>query len=165
MLVVRYQNNQMKKLKITKCVYTIPQVITRVTRSFIEFVYEKERFRLTFDLNRIKNLKERQKNFEIYPAEIERKLHNGWNPNENEEEVKESHYYSLTESLQFALQKKEGIVRESTFKDYEITVAKFIEQSKKLKLNDADIKHITRKDILKPVVHYELKKEKSCSFD
>jgi len=81
----------MKKLKITKCVYTIPQVITRGIRSFIQFVYEKERFRLTFDLNRIKNLKERQKNFEIYPAEIERKLHNGWNPNENEEEVKEIH--------------------------------------------------------------------------
>lgn len=77
MLVVHYQNNQMKKLKITKCVYTIPRVKTRGTKSFIEFVYEKERFRLTFDLNRIKNLKERQRNLEIYPAEIERKLHNG----------------------------------------------------------------------------------------
>jgi len=138
----------MKKLKISKCVYTIPQVKTRGTRSFIEFIYDKERFRLTFDLNRIKNLKERQKNFEIYRAEIERKLHNGWNPNENEDEVNETNYNSLTESLHFALQKKKGTVRESTFKDYEITVAKFIEHSKRFKLNDADIKDITRKDIL-----------------
>lgn len=46
------------------------------------------------------------------------------------------------------MQKKEETVRESTFKDYEISVAKFIEQSKQLKINDADIKHITRKDIL-----------------
>lgn len=138
----------MRKLQITKAIFTTPLVKTRNGRSFIEFHYNKVRFRLTFDLNRIKNEKERDRQFEIYRKELESKLIQGWNPNENEEDVNESHFNSLTESLQFALQKKEGTIRESTFKDYEITVAKFIEQSKKFKLNDADIKDITRKDIL-----------------
>lgn len=54
----------------------------------------------------------------------------------------------MSESLNFALEKKRGTVRESTFKDYETTVNKFIEQSNNLKLTDADIKDFTRKDVL-----------------
>lgn len=99
-------------------------------------------------MNRIKYVKERTKHFIIYRKELEVKLIHGWNPNDNEEDVNELHFSSLTESLNFALQKKEGTIRDSTFKDYQITVAKFIEQSKKLKLSDADIKDVTRKDIL-----------------
>ena len=64
----------MKKLKITKCIFTTPVVKQSGSRSFIEFNYDKVRFRLTFDLNRIRNLKERAQQFEIYRSEIERKL-------------------------------------------------------------------------------------------
>lgn len=139
----------MKKLKITKCIFTTPVVKQSGSRSFIEFNYDKVRFRLTFDLNRIRNLKERAQQFEIYRSEIERKLLQGWNPTVNEEDdVSEVKYNSLSESLNFALEKKRGTVRESTFKDYETTVSKFIKHSQKFKLVDSDIKDITRKDIL-----------------
>lgn len=138
----------MIKLKVKKSNFTTPIITNNGNYKIIQFRFNGVRFRMSFDLNKIKDIKKRDKQFEIYRDELERRLHNGWNPNENEEDVNESHFNSLTESLQFALQKKEGTIRESTFKDYEITVAKFIEQSKKFKLNNADIKDITRKDIL-----------------
>ena len=138
----------MIKLKVKKSNFTTPIITNNGNYKIIQFRFNGVRFRMSFDLNKIKDIKKRDKQFEIYRKELESKLIQGWNPNENEEDVNESHFNSLTESLQFALQKKEGTIRESTFKDYEITVAKFIEQSKKLKLNDADIKDITRKDIL-----------------
>ncbi|WP_177763995.1 tyrosine-type recombinase/integrase [Flavobacterium sp. I3-2] len=139
----------MIKLKIKKSNFTTPIVTKNGDYQIIQFRYDGVRFRMSFDLNKIKDKKLRDRQFEIYRAEIERKLLQGWNPNENEDdEVKEVHYNSLSESLKFALEKKEGTVRESTFKDYETTVNKFIEQSNKAKLADADIKDLTRKDIL-----------------
>ncbi|WP_158611989.1 tyrosine-type recombinase/integrase [Paenimyroides tangerinum] len=139
----------MIKLKIKKSNFTTPIVTKNGDYQIIQFRFDGVRFRMSFDLNKIKDKKARNRQFEIYRAEIERKLNNGWNPNVNEEdEVQQSSYNSLSESLNFALEKKRETVRESTFKDYETTVSKFIKHSNKFKLVDSDIKDITRKDIL-----------------
>lgn len=60
--------------------YTIPVFKKTANRWYIEFYYNGVRLRPTFDLNRIKNLKEREKQFIKARAQIENVLHEGWNP-------------------------------------------------------------------------------------
>ena len=127
--------------------YTIPILKNNSGRYFIEFYYNGKRYRPTFDLNRIKNLQERQKQFIQARSYVEQELHKGWNPSEVEETVNEN---SLTfkEAVEFSFSKIDINLRKTTSASYNSMYKHITESSHFHTLSNVMITDIKRRDII-----------------
>lgn len=126
--------------------YTIPVIKKQSNKWFIEFYYHNKRHRYSFNVNRIKNLREREKQLNFYRATLEHRLLNNWVPGEESES--EPINNTFKDSLLFALEKKKPNVRSSTYEDYSTSLQKFISEAKMQNISELNVKDISRKDIL-----------------
>lgn len=126
--------------------YTIPVIKKQSNKWFIEFYFQNKRHRYSFNVNRIKNLREREKQLNFYRATLEYRLLNNWVPGEENEN--ESENKNLKDSLFFALEKKKPNVRSSTYEDYNSSLQKFLIEAQQQNLTQLNVKDISRKDIL-----------------
>ncbi len=128
-------------------VYTIPIFKKTASRWYIEFYYDGVRLRPTFDLNRIKDLKEREKNFLQVRKYIEKALRDGWNPLEDIQS--ESSKLSTFESaIEFAFNKIKADLRKTTLSVYTSMFKHISEGTRYDSLKNISIKEIKRRDIM-----------------
>lgn len=136
------------KLNIEEDVkYTIPVFKKSANRWFIEFYYNGTRLRPTFDLNRIKNLKEREKQFIKARAQIENILHEGWDPLEKIEE-QYSDNKTFEKAIEFAFNKIKTDLRKTTLSVYTSMFKHISEGTHYEALKNITIKEIKRRDIM-----------------
>lgn len=136
------------KLDLTKeNHYTIPVVKTSGNRTYIEFYFNGKRFRPTYDLNRIKNKKERDLQFIKARSYLEQELHEGWNPEDIEAEIKPK-YLSLEKAFEFAYNKAIKDIRKTTFEVYESYYKKMISSKQFQIIKGLPIKEITKRNIV-----------------
>lgn len=107
-----------------KPIFTVPKLIKPKDTSkgwYAYFRYNKELFRYKFSLNYIKDLSEREIEFNAACAILHKKLKDGWDPTVSEAELPKSND-TLTEALAFALGKKKLNVGLKTYQDYSCTI-------------------------------------------
>jgi|GEM_PF-3166236 len=127
--------------------YTIPVVKNISGRYFVEFYYNGKRFRPTFDLNRIKNIKERERQFIKARSYIEQELHKGWNPNETHEPIK-TETYTFKKAVEFSFSKIDTNLRKTTSATYNSMYKHITESSYYVVLSNINVTDIKRRDII-----------------
>ena len=139
-----------------KPIFTIPKLVKPKDTSkgwYVYFRYNKELFRYKFSLNYIKDLSDREVEFNAACSILHKKLKEGWDPTISEAELPKSDY-TLIEALNFALSKKKPNVSLKTYQDYSCTIRFSITAIYELgltKLKITDVKRIHIKLILERV--------------
>lgn len=127
--------------------YTLPEIKKQGTRWFIEFYYNRKRHRYTYDLNRIKDLKKREKMAILLRNALENKLINGFNPDEiNEPEYAKEHTFES--AFDFGYEKVIKSIRPNTLKSYKNYIKNIKESDHFDLIKNIPIKEIKRKDII-----------------
>jgi len=127
--------------------YTLPIIKKQARRWFIEFYYNSKRCRYSFDLNRVKNEKEKEKLFLVYRNELEKKLIDGWSPEEPEEQQIPK-YLTLEKAFEFAYNKSIKDIRRTTFEVYESYYKKMISCTHFKIIKELPIKEITKRNVV-----------------
>lgn len=129
--------------------YTIPIIKTSGNRTYIEFYFNGVRYRPTFELNRIKNQKEKEKEFIRVRSRIEQLLHEGWNPEEDVvEDTIEETKTEFRHALEFAYEKLKKGKRETTLNNYKTFYNTILKSSKFGILGQLYVTDIKRRDII-----------------
>ena len=116
---------------------TTPKLCKSAARWYVYFSVNGKQKRLTNDLNRIKNLRERQIAANILIKELKDKIASGWL---SDNQVTETNY-TLISALNFALNKKKEFIAKKTFHDYSNALG-FVRQA----IKDIRLEHLFIKD-------------------
>jgi hypothetical protein len=108
---------------------------------YVHYRYEGKQFRETYGLNKIKDLKIRELEYNILCKTILLDLSNGWNPNLPKNTQLQSDMF-IVESLRFALEKKKENISKKTHSGYDGTI-NFIENA----VAKAQLQYLKIKDI------------------
>lgn len=101
--------------------YTIPKLVKAKKGWYLYYRYEGKQFRESFGLNKIPDLKLREKEYLIYSNQLLIDLKNGWNPNLPDNIQQQKDMY-IIEALRFALEKKETVISKKTHSGYNGTI-------------------------------------------
>lgn len=129
-----------------KAIYTIPKLSKSSDTWFVFFRYNGKLYQRKEQLNRIKDLVERERKFLILCEIYHDKLKEGWNP-EYLDPINEQSKYTLIEALRFALDKKKPNISPKTYSGYNGSV-NFLETAiiniglKELKIVDCKRIHV-----------------------
>jgi len=136
-----------------KSIFTQPKIVKYDDLSkpwFVYFRYDKKLFRYKFGINYIDNYKKRLIEAEAIQAALLKKLNENWNPNIPDIE-NEVNNYTLTEALDFALEKKKSALAKKSIADYSCTLNFIKTAISDLNLDDiliSDVKRLHIKLIL-----------------
>jgi integrase len=129
-----------------KANYTIPKLSKSSDTWFVFFRYNGKLYQRKEQLNRIKDLVERERKFLILCDIYHDKLKEGWNP-EYLDPINEQSKFTLIEALRFALDKKKPNISKKTYSGYNGSV-NFLETAivniglKELKVIDCKRVHV-----------------------
>ena len=116
---------------------TTPKLCKSAARWYVYFSVNGKQKRLTGDLNRIKNLRERQIAANILIKELKEKIASGWL---SDNQVTKNNY-TLIDALNFGLDKKKEFIAKKTFHDYSNALV-FVHQA----IKDIRLEHLYIKD-------------------
>jgi integrase len=124
-----------------KSIYSIPKVVKYDDPSkpwFVYFRYDGKLYRYKYGINYITNLKKREIEANLLRDALLEKLKDGWNPNVPDLISAQSNF-TLSEALDFSLEKKKLTLADKTKIDYSCTVKFSKEAIKTLQLNNLPI--------------------------
>lgn len=101
-----------------KPVYTIPKIHNTGKDWYVWFRYNKVLIKKRYDINRIKDLKERQKQIEVLQSILLDQLKRDWNPLVPDLAKQEGKDFTLYQALEFALDKKQAQICAKTYSGY-----------------------------------------------
>lgn len=101
--------------------YSIPKLSKNASSWYVYFNYNGKRYRYKHDLNRIKDLKERESEFNTLAEFLKLELKKGWNP-ELPEIITQKQDFYIIDALRFALDKKKDNISTKTYSGYNGTV-------------------------------------------
>lgn len=101
--------------------YSIPKLSKNASSWYVYFNYNGKRYRYKHDLNRIKDLKERESEFNTLAEFLKLELKKGWNP-ELPEIITQKQDFYIVDALRFALDKKKDNISTKTYSGYNGTV-------------------------------------------
>ena len=119
---------------------TTPKLCKSSTRWYVYFSINGKQRRFTGNLNRIKNLKERNAAANVLLKSFKDKIASGWSSNNPTTEVN----YTLIDALNFALEKKKEFIAKKTFHDYSNALGFVIQAIKDIRLSNLYIKDVRR---------------------
>jgi integrase len=103
--------------------YTQPKLSKAARGWYLHFRYDGKQYRFNENLNKLKDLKERAYEYEKLRRVILSRLVGGWNPSISfiiENKIN----YTIVESIDLGLEKKESILSKTTFQEYRATMKK-----------------------------------------
>jgi len=134
--------------------YTLPKLNkTNPKAWYLGFTFNGRTVRIkrdeNQDYNRIKDLSEREYQFLTLSEAIKINLKRGWNPfvEGSISNVQPTVQKSITEALDFAMEKKTPLLSTTTVEDYKATIRFFNSAAKKLKLDKLNASEIKRTHI------------------
>lgn len=133
-----------------KSIYTVPKVNKTKEHWFAYFRYDGKLLVYKRGLNFEKDLKKREKNFNLLCEALHKRLKEGWNPLLAEHEVYNS-TYTIVEALRFGLDKKKATLAPKTHQSYRTAINYFIDGVNDLRMQHlliADTKRVHVKHIL-----------------
>ena len=104
--------------------YTIPKLSKNSKGWYVHYRYEGKQFRDSFGLNKIKDLKVREREYTELCKNLLAKLKDGFNPNLSYG-VQQQNEMFIIEALRFALEKKMQYLEPKTYRTYRGTVNLF----------------------------------------
>src|SRR5690606_21103335 len=139
--------------------FTLPVIKKQGQRWFIEFYYKGKRNRLTYELNRIKDLKLRERKFILYRNALEKKLLDGFNPEEENEN--DNQVATFEKAFQYGYNKVIKNIRPATLRSYESYLKPVFKTESYATIKDIPITEIKRKDLINLFEEVELSKSVS----
>jgi len=129
-------------------IYSIPKLCKAKGGWYIHFRYEGIQKRYKFKLNYIHDLEKREREFKMLRKALHKKLKSGWNPLVPDFET-EQDQMSLSEAIDFALEKKKENLAPKSYSGYKGSVKFFKEAILKLHLQHMTIDETKRIHIKK----------------
>ena len=123
-----------------KAVHTTPKLCKSSSGWYIWLRFHGKQKRYKANLNRIKNLKEREKHANEIIRVLKQKLKTGWNPFINSLQTK----YLFCDALEFALEKKKENISPKTYAGYKSSTLSIIKAIKHLSLDYLYIEDVKR---------------------
>lgn len=114
--------------------YTIPKLVKAERGWYVYYRYEGKQFRASMNFNKIKNLKQREAQYNELCQVMLIELKSGYNPNLPEGVHVMNDMY-LLDALKFALEKKKDNISKKTYSGYSGTIRLIEDAAKKSKLN------------------------------
>lgn len=139
--------------------FTLPVIKKQGQRWFIEFYYKGKRNRLTYELNRIKDLKLRERKFILYRNALEKKLLDGFNPEEENEN--DNQVATFEKAFQYGYNKVIKNIRPATLRSYESYLKPVFKTESYTTIKDVPVTEIKRKDLIDLFEEVELSKSVS----
>lgn len=126
--------------------FTLPEIKKQGEKWFIEFYQNGKRHRYTYRLNRIKDLKKREREAAYIRNQLEKMLLDGYNPEDNNPEI-DINVYTFETAFEFGYSKAIKSIRPNTLKAYGNYIKNIKESDHYNLIKDIPIKDIKRKDI------------------
>lgn len=126
-----------------KSIYSKPKLVKAKQGWYVYFRYNRKKKVYKFDLNRIENLKERERKFKVLADELQKKLETGWNPFADVQVLNNQTYF--LEALDFGYGKKN--LSKKTLSGYKTTLKIIKQATIDLMLDHLDIKDVRRAHI------------------
>ena len=136
---------------------TTPKLCKSSSRWYVYFSINGKQRRFTGNLNRIKNLKERQAAANVLLKYFKDKIASGWSSDNPMTEVN----YTLIDALNFALKKKKEFIAKKTFHDYSNALGFVVQAIKDIKLSNLYIKDVRRLHV--KLIMERMKKDRNWS--
>lgn len=140
-------------------IYSKPKLCKAKNGWYVHFRYNGKQKRYKLGLNLIQNEKERQEEFNALAKFLHKKLKNGWNPFDdisfNQDDLR------LTDSLDFALEKKRDVISKKSYAGYKGTI-KFVKTAIKSLCIDYLIVTSVRRSHIR-VIMEKVKEQRSWS--
>lgn len=136
---------------------TTPKLCKSSARWYVYFSVNGKQKRYTGDLNRIKNLKERQTAANAFIKELKSEIASGWL---SDTQITETNY-TLIDALNFSLEKKKEFISTKTFHDYKNSLSFVLPAIKSVRLEHLYIKD-TRRVHVKLILE-QVKKDRKWS--
>jgi len=133
--------------------YTIPKLSKSGVSWYVHFRFNGKQHRIKNEINRIKDLKQRELEFNYLAKLILNDLKEGWNP-DTIDQINQQSQFTLIESLRFALDKKKSNISKKTYSGYNGSV-NFLE----IAINNIGLTHLKIIDCKR--VHVKLITEKA----
>lgn len=127
--------------------YTLPELKKQTSRWFIEFYFNNIRYRNTYNLNRVKNLKEREELGLRIRNDLQFRLINGWNPEEIKDH-QEPLFMTFEKGLEFAFKKKIKNKRLQTLRSNNSYYNRIINSIEFNNFRKIPIKEVTKRNII-----------------
>ena len=136
---------------------TTPKLCKSSSRWYVYFSVNGKQRRFTGNLNRIKNLRERQASANVLINYFKDKIASGWSSDNPMTEVN----YTLINALNFALEKKKEFIAKKTFHDYSNALGFVVQAIKDIKLSNLYIKDVRRLHV--KLIMERMKKDRNWS--
>jgi integrase len=127
--------------------FSIPIVVKAKDGWYVFFRFNGVPKKYKFQLNRIKNIEEREREFSMLRDALHQKLKNGWDPISDNENLFHTEKFTLTEALDFALEKKRPNISKKSYAGYKGSVKFYSEAAKSLGLAHIIISEVKRSHI------------------